>query len=50
MSLGWQEELRQRLVDRNQREAAYTNIIEQCMSVPWESGLAAPDGYFQIVG
>jgi len=34
MSVGWQEELRQRLVDRNTRESAYSSIIEQC-----ESGL-----------
>jgi len=29
MSVGWQEELRQRLVDRNTRESAYSVIIEQ---------------------
>ncbi|KAG8994991.1 hypothetical protein FRB94_009521 [Tulasnella sp. JGI-2019a] len=29
MSVGWQEELRQRLVDRNTRESAYSGIIEQ---------------------
>ncbi|KAG8907757.1 hypothetical protein FRB99_002256 [Tulasnella sp. 403] len=29
MSIGWQEELRQRLVDRNLRESAYAGIIEQ---------------------
>jgi len=29
MSIGWQEELRQRLVDRNTRESAYSGIIEQ---------------------
>lgn len=27
----WQETLRNRLVDRNARESAYSTIIEQCM-------------------
>jgi hypothetical protein len=28
--MSWQEELRQRLVERNAEESAYSGIIEQC--------------------
>lgn len=43
MSIGWQEELRQRLVDRNTRESAYSNIIEQCERLE-NSIPISPDG------
>jgi autophagy-related protein 16 len=32
MGPSWQEELRQRLIQRNEREAAYAGIIDQCSS------------------
>jgi len=36
MNVGWQEELRQRLIERNARESAYSGIIEQCTPVHFE--------------